>query len=96
MRISRFFGFLHQPCLNRIHRISWSDIRPLSPVLVENSSEFTGSVHVDGREFSSLINKQMAAKCSSVGADAHLSKPQINHLIEVLDRLCFAQPCAVA
>jgi two-component system chemotaxis response regulator CheV len=36
--------------VRRIHRVNWSDINPLSPMLVEHSSEFTGSVDIDGRE----------------------------------------------
>lgn len=37
--------------------------------------------------FSSLINEEMRIKGKSVGADEQLSKPEIGHLIEVLDTL---------
>jgi len=37
--------------------------------------------------YSSLINEQMAAKCRSVGSNAHISKPKIEQIVEVLDRL---------
>jgi len=35
--------------------------------------------------FSSLINEQIARKCESVGADAYISKPRFNELLEVVD-----------
>lgn len=37
--------------------------------------------------FSSLINEEMRRKGKSVGADEQLSKPEIGHLVEVLDIL---------
>ncbi|MBT3200319.1 MAG: chemotaxis protein CheV [Phycisphaerales bacterium] len=36
--------------VNRIHRISWADINPLSPILSDTSSVFTGSVSIEDRE----------------------------------------------
>ncbi|MFH1842196.1 MAG: chemotaxis protein CheV [bacterium] len=36
--------------VNRIHRISWEGIKPLSPVLSRHSSAFTGSTTIDNRE----------------------------------------------
>jgi two-component system chemotaxis response regulator CheV len=41
--------------------------------------------------FSSLINKQMAAKCRAVGADAFASKPETEKLISLVDRFCLNQ-----
>ncbi|MFZ5805756.1 MAG: chemotaxis protein CheV [Verrucomicrobiota bacterium] len=38
--------------------------------------------------YSSLINEQMSGKCKSVGADAHMSKPNIHQIAEVVDSLC--------
>jgi two-component system chemotaxis response regulator CheV len=38
--------------------------------------------------FSSLITEQMAAKCTSVGANGSISKPQIPELVEMVDQLC--------
>lgn len=38
--------------------------------------------------FSSLITEQMAAKCTSVGANGSISKPQIPELVALVDRLC--------
>jgi len=38
--------------------------------------------------YSSLINDSMAKKCKSVGADAQVSKPHGNEIIQVLDQLC--------
>jgi two-component system chemotaxis response regulator CheV len=37
--------------------------------------------------FSSLINEQMAFKCQEVGADAFLTKPRVDELVVVMDRL---------
>jgi two-component system chemotaxis response regulator CheV len=38
--------------------------------------------------FSSLINNQMLSKCRSVGADDSITKPEMNKLVTMLDRLC--------
>jgi len=39
--------------------------------------------------FSSLINEQMAIKCRNVGANAHVTKPQIAELVDLMDNLIF-------
>uniref|UniRef100_UPI00272EDE5F response regulator n=1 Tax=Geoalkalibacter sp. TaxID=3041440 RepID=UPI00272EDE5F len=38
--------------------------------------------------FSSLINDQLAHKCDEVGADGHISKPQIHALVAMIDDYC--------
>jgi len=38
--------------------------------------------------YSSLINEEMARKCTSVGADAQLSKPHGEEIVDIVDRLC--------
>ncbi len=38
--------------------------------------------------FSSLINNQMLSKCKSVGADDSITKPEMDKLVAMLDRLC--------
>lgn len=38
--------------------------------------------------YSSLINKEMSLKCESVGADAQLAKPDVEMIVELVDRLC--------
>lgn len=43
--------------------------------------------------YSSLINKEMAIKCTSVGADAQLAKPDVEQIVTLIDRLCLnAEP----
>lgn len=37
--------------------------------------------------FSSLISEEMRIKGKELGADEQLSKPEIGHLVEVMDRL---------
>ena len=37
--------------------------------------------------FSSLINSEMRIKGKQLGADEQLSKPEIGHLVEVMDTL---------
>jgi two-component system chemotaxis response regulator CheV len=41
--------------------------------------------------FSSLINEQTAKKCEAVGADASVSKPQTDRLVELMDGLCLGE-----
>ncbi|MBU8872039.1 MAG: chemotaxis protein [Gemmatimonadales bacterium] len=36
--------------VNRIHRVSWGDINPMSPFLSKTDSKFTGSIQIEGRE----------------------------------------------
>jgi two-component system chemotaxis response regulator CheV len=38
--------------------------------------------------YSSLINDEMSRKCTSVGADAQLSKPHGTEIIAVIDQFC--------
>ena len=38
--------------------------------------------------YSSLINDQMAAKCKSVGANAWMSKPEIDKIVHLIDQYC--------
>lgn len=38
--------------------------------------------------YSSLVNDEMARKCQSVGADAQISKPHGQEIVDVIDRLC--------
>ncbi len=37
--------------------------------------------------FSSLVNDEMRRKGEALGADAQLTKPEIGHLVEAIDRL---------
>lgn len=41
--------------------------------------------------YSSLINKEMSVKCESVGADAQLAKPDVEMIVEMIDRFCLGQ-----
>lgn len=38
--------------------------------------------------YSSLINTEMSRKCESVGADAQMSKPHGDEIVNLIDRLC--------
>ncbi|MES2307847.1 MAG: chemotaxis protein CheV [Verrucomicrobiota bacterium] len=38
--------------------------------------------------YSSLINDQMATKCKSVGANAWMSKPEIDKIVHIIDQSC--------
>ncbi len=38
--------------------------------------------------FSSLVSKQMALRCKSVGANESISKPEMDKLVTLLDKLC--------
>jgi len=42
-------GFLIDS-ISRIHRLSWSDINTLSPILAQHAHRVTGTVHIDKRE----------------------------------------------
>lgn len=56
--------------VNRIHRISWKDISPLSRVLTqETTSQFTGSVHLENRE---ILILDMEKIVSGIVPKAHM------------------------
>lgn len=55
--------------------------------LCRNVKETLGLAKLPVVMFSSLINEQMAAKCRSVGADAHISKPEFAKLVGIIDQL---------
>jgi two-component system chemotaxis response regulator CheV len=38
--------------------------------------------------FSSLINRQMIKKCEAVGTDSYVTKPEMDRLVNILDKLC--------
>jgi len=42
-------GFLIDS-INQIHRLSWSDIKPLNPIISEHSHRITGTVHIKGKD----------------------------------------------
>jgi two-component system, chemotaxis family, chemotaxis protein CheV len=48
--------------VNQIHRLSWKDLSPLSPVLAQHSPAITGSVHVDENEILILDVEQIVAE----------------------------------
>ncbi len=56
--------------------------------LCRNIKTGLGMKHVPVVMFSSLINDQMIEKCNSVGADAYVTKPEMNKLITILDSIC--------
>lgn len=65
--------------VNRIHRVSWGDISPLSPFLNQADSKFTGSIQIDGREIlivdmEKIVSEIMegdAPRCTSNADPAH-------------------------
>ncbi len=36
--------------VNQIHRISWTDVEPIAPIINQYKPRFTGSIHIDDRE----------------------------------------------
>ncbi len=52
--------------------------------LVKDSSAFA---HIPVVIFSSMVNEEMKKKGEALGADAQLSKPEIGHLVEIIDNI---------
>jgi len=52
--------------------------------LIKDSSAFS---HIPVVIFSSLVNDEMRRKGEALGADAQLSKPEIGHLVEAIDKI---------
>jgi two-component system chemotaxis response regulator CheV len=36
--------------VNQIHRVSWSDVEPIAPIISQYKPRFTGSIHIENRE----------------------------------------------
>lgn len=45
--------------------------------------------------FSSLVNEQMIHKCQEVGADGYTTKPQVNELVQIMDKLLGITPATM-
>ena len=45
--------------------------------------------------FSSLVNEQMIQKCKEVGADGYTTKPQVNDLLQKMDKLLGVSPAVM-
>ncbi len=70
--------------VNRIHRISWSDINPLSTMLGGDQSAFTGSVSIEGREILIVDMERLVAEiiptaCMQDPSAEQLDSPRIEH-----------------
>ena len=61
--------------VNRIHRVSWSAISPLSPYLAAVQSKFTGSLQVDGHEILVVDMERLLADILPATNRAFASEP---------------------
>ncbi len=43
-------GFKIDGGVNQIHRISWTDVEPIAPIINQFKPRFTGSIHIEDRE----------------------------------------------
>jgi two-component system chemotaxis response regulator CheV len=66
--------------VNQIHRISWSDVEPLAPILNKFNPQFTGSVHIDDREVLLLDLESIVGELDS---NSVLKEPQGSSAIPV-------------
>jgi two-component system chemotaxis response regulator CheV len=65
--------------VNRIHRISWSDISPLSKILSDTSSAFTGSVSIEDREVLIVDMEKIVSTLLPAAALRMASKNTVRH-----------------
>lgn len=56
--------------------------------LCKKTKEELGLLQIPVIMFSSLINEQMMLKCQEVGASGYITKPEINTLIGIMDKIC--------
>ncbi len=57
--------------VNRIHRVSWESISPLSAFLSSEDSKFTGSLQIEGREVLLVDMEKVVTEILPGGMDAH-------------------------
>lgn len=55
--------------------------------LIKNIKEDRNLKHVPCVVFSSMITDELCLKCKSVGADGEITKPEIENLVDLVDRL---------
>jgi len=56
--------------VNRIHRVSWESISPLSPFLASTDSKFTGSLQIENREILIVDMEKVVTEILPKGQDA--------------------------
>ncbi len=56
--------------VNRIHRVSWESISPLSPFLASTESKFTGSMQIEEREILIVDMEKVVTEILPKGQDA--------------------------
>ncbi len=74
--------------VDRIHRISWNEISPLSSVLIASHAEFTGSVNIEGREvlildIEKIVGDIIPSACLQDLTEAQLDNPRAESRGEV-------------
>ncbi len=66
--------------VNRIHRVSWGDISPMSPFLNRSDSKFTGSIQIEDREvlivdMEKIVTEVLPRNQSQFAVDGDQSHP---------------------
>ena len=67
--------------VNRIHRVSWSDVEPLAPFINQFKPRFTGSLHIEDREILILDLEHIIGEFdpeSVIGAREEIANTQQN------------------
>ena len=65
--------------VNRIHRISWDQISPLSPMIASSSSEFTGSTNIEKREVLIVDIEKIVAQIFPSARMEYLGQEEMQH-----------------
>ncbi|MBS3820980.1 MAG: response regulator [Planctomycetes bacterium] len=65
--------------VNRIHRVTWRDINPMDAMFEGNSSSFTGSFNIEGREILIVDMEQQIAEIDPRAAMDVTSRADIDH-----------------
>ena len=74
--------------VNRIHRVSWESISPLSAFLASDDSKFTGSLQIEGREILLVDMEKVVTEILPGGMDAHRVPDATDHpLAEARSRI---------
>lgn len=72
--------------VNRIHRVSWDAISPISPYLAASQSRFTGSLNIEGREVLMVDMERILADIIPATGDAYSLKAAEESAREVRSR----------
>jgi two-component system chemotaxis response regulator CheV len=65
--------------VTRIHRVTWGDINPIADVFEESGAEFTGSIHIEGREILIVDMERFVSRLNPRAGSDYTEQTDLGH-----------------